>query len=156
MSDLERLRLVILGGQGVGKSCIIKRFLFKTYSDKYRATIEDLYNREYFFGNTTLKVNIIGVFLLIFVLTVIKAVSPKKQPPPPYPSILSISWSVLGYPTWLTIWIELQTIYVIFGTLWGIFFSDDMILYLHIDDSSISIYRCFLCLSAIRRNWDQF
>lgn len=91
MSDLERLRLVILGGQGVGKSCIIKRFLFKTYSDKYRATIEDLYNREYFFGNTTLKVNIIGVFLLIFVLTVIKAVSPKKQPPPPYPSILSIS-----------------------------------------------------------------
>lgn len=58
MSDLERLRLVILGGQGVGKSCIIKRFLFKTYTDKYRATIEDLYNREYYLGNTTLKVNI--------------------------------------------------------------------------------------------------
>lgn len=57
MSDLERLRLVILGGQGVGKSCIIKRFLFKTYTDKYRATIEDLYNREYYFGNTTLKVS---------------------------------------------------------------------------------------------------
>lgn len=57
MSDMERLRLVILGGQGVGKSCIIKRFLFKTYTDKYRATIEDLYNREYYFGNTTLKVS---------------------------------------------------------------------------------------------------
>lgn len=57
MSDLqERLRLVILGGPGVGKSCIVKRFLFKSYSDKYRATIEDLYNREYDFGNVTLKV----------------------------------------------------------------------------------------------------
>lgn len=58
MSDLERLRLVILGGPGVGKSCIVKRFLFKSYSDKYRATIEDLYNREYDFGNGTLKVSI--------------------------------------------------------------------------------------------------
>lgn len=57
MSDLERLRLVILGGPGVGKSCIVKRFLFKSYSDKYRATIEDLYNREYDFGNVTLKVS---------------------------------------------------------------------------------------------------
>ncbi|XP_055310001.1 GTP-binding protein Di-Ras2 [Sitodiplosis mosellana] len=60
MSDLqERLRLVILGGPGVGKSCIVKRFLFKSYSDKYRATIEDLYNREYDFGNVTLKVDIL-------------------------------------------------------------------------------------------------
>lgn len=56
MADLERLRLVILGGPGVGKSCIIKRFLFKTYNDKYRATVEDLYNREYNFGGTVLKV----------------------------------------------------------------------------------------------------
>lgn len=54
---MERLRLVILGGPGVGKSCIIKRFLFRTYADKYRATIEELYNREYYFGSTTLKVN---------------------------------------------------------------------------------------------------
>lgn len=56
MSDVERIRLVILGGAGVGKSCIIKRFLFKTYSDKYRATVEDLYNREYDLGSVTLKV----------------------------------------------------------------------------------------------------
>lgn len=41
MSDFERIRLVILGGAGVGKSCIVKRFLFKNYSDKYRATVED-------------------------------------------------------------------------------------------------------------------
>lgn len=56
MSDFERIRLVILGGAGVGKSCIVKRFLFKTYSDKYRATVEDLYNREYDLGGVTLKV----------------------------------------------------------------------------------------------------
>lgn len=53
MADLERIRLVILGGAGVGKSCIVKRFLFKTYSDKYRATVEDLYNREYDLGSTS-------------------------------------------------------------------------------------------------------
>lgn len=56
MSDFERIRLVILGGAGVGKSCIVKRFLFKTYSDKYRGTVEDLYNREYDFSGVTLKV----------------------------------------------------------------------------------------------------
>lgn len=57
MADFERIRLVILGGAGVGKSCIVKRFLFKTYSDKYRATVEDLYNREYDLGGVTLKVS---------------------------------------------------------------------------------------------------
>lgn len=59
MSDFERIRLVILGGQGVGKSCIVKRFLFNTYSDKYKSTVEDLYNREYDLGATTLKVDIL-------------------------------------------------------------------------------------------------
>ncbi|KAF2885482.1 hypothetical protein ILUMI_20690 [Ignelater luminosus] len=59
MSDYERIRLVILGGAGVGKSCIVKRFLTNTYSDKYRSTVEDLYNREYDLGHTTLKVDIL-------------------------------------------------------------------------------------------------
>ncbi|XP_055918234.1 GTP-binding protein Di-Ras2 [Eupeodes corollae] len=59
MSDLERIRLVILGGAGVGKSSILKRFLFKTYTDKYRSTVEDLYNREYEVGGVTLKVDIL-------------------------------------------------------------------------------------------------
>lgn len=65
MSDSERIRLVILGGAGVGKSCIVKRFLFKTYSDKYRATVEDLYNREYDLGGVTLKVRTINNFFYI-------------------------------------------------------------------------------------------
>ncbi|XP_030746810.1 GTP-binding protein Di-Ras2 [Sitophilus oryzae] len=59
MSDYERIRLVILGGQGVGKSCIIKRFLFNTYCNKYRSTVEDLYNKEYDLGHMTLKVDIL-------------------------------------------------------------------------------------------------
>ncbi|XP_037953948.1 GTP-binding protein Di-Ras2 [Teleopsis dalmanni] len=59
MADLERIRLVLLGGAGVGKSSIVKRFLFKTYTDKYRATVEDLYNREYELGGVTLKVDIL-------------------------------------------------------------------------------------------------
>ncbi|XP_023171562.1 GTP-binding protein Di-Ras2 [Drosophila hydei] len=59
MADLERIRLVLLGGAGVGKSSIVKRFLFKNYTDKYRATVEDLYNREYDLGGVTLKVDIL-------------------------------------------------------------------------------------------------
>ncbi|KDR14940.1 GTP-binding protein Di-Ras1 [Zootermopsis nevadensis] len=59
MSDHERIRLVILGGAGVGKSCIVKRFLFNTFADKYRSTVEDLYNREYDLGPVTLKVDIL-------------------------------------------------------------------------------------------------
>ncbi|XP_030387646.1 GTP-binding protein Di-Ras2 [Scaptodrosophila lebanonensis] len=59
MADMERIRLVLLGGAGVGKSSIVKRFLFKTYTDKYRATVEDLYNREYDLGGVTLKVDIL-------------------------------------------------------------------------------------------------
>lgn len=59
MSDYERIRLVILGGAGVGKSCIVKRFLTNSYTDKYRSTVEDLYNREYDLGTVTLKVDIL-------------------------------------------------------------------------------------------------
>ncbi|XP_074033068.1 GTP-binding protein Di-Ras1 [Leptinotarsa decemlineata] len=59
MSDYERIRLVILGGPGVGKSSIVKRFLSNTYTSKYKSTIEDLYNREYDLGHMTLKVDIL-------------------------------------------------------------------------------------------------
>ncbi|XP_070489778.1 GTP-binding protein Di-Ras2 isoform X2 [Chironomus tepperi] len=59
MSDFERIRLVLLGGPYVGKSCIVRRFLTKTYNDKYRPTVEDLHNREYDLGAVTLKVDIL-------------------------------------------------------------------------------------------------
>lgn len=59
MSEIDRFRLVILGGTGVGKSSIIKQFIFKTYTDKYRSTVEDLYSREFDLGHMTLKVDIL-------------------------------------------------------------------------------------------------
>lgn len=60
MGDVEhRIRLVLLGGAGVGKSSIIKRFLYNLYSDKYKSTVEDLYNRDYDIGPITLKVDIL-------------------------------------------------------------------------------------------------
>ena len=60
MGDTEhRIRLVLLGGAGVGKSSIIKRFLYNIYSEKYKSTVEDLYNRDYEIGPITLKVDIL-------------------------------------------------------------------------------------------------
>lgn len=59
MGDYERVRLVTLGGPNVGKSSIVKRFLFNTFSDKYKPTVEDLYSHEYDFGQLTLKVDIL-------------------------------------------------------------------------------------------------
>jgi len=59
MGDYERIRLVTLGGACVGKSAIVKRFLFSTFSEKYKPTVEDLYNQEYDFGSVTLKVDIL-------------------------------------------------------------------------------------------------
>lgn len=58
MSDQERIRIVLLGDSAVGKSSIIKRFLFNTYSDKYRTTIEDLFSKEFDLGVTTIKASI--------------------------------------------------------------------------------------------------
>uniref|UniRef100_T1IYA3 Small monomeric GTPase n=1 Tax=Strigamia maritima TaxID=126957 RepID=T1IYA3_STRMM len=84
----QRIRLVVLGGGGVGKTAIIKRFLFKTFEEKYRSTVEDLYYREYDIGSVTIKVDILdtagdlqfpamrrlsiataGAFLLVYSLT---------------------------------------------------------------------------------------
>ncbi|XP_046993598.1 GTP-binding protein Di-Ras1 [Schistocerca americana] len=59
MGDHDRIRLVLLGGAGVGKSAIVKRFLFNTFTDKYRSTVEDLFSREYDLGPVSLKVDIL-------------------------------------------------------------------------------------------------
>lgn len=48
MADMDqRNRIVFLGSGGVGKSSILKRFLFGTFSSDYKETVEDLYSREY-------------------------------------------------------------------------------------------------------------
>ncbi|GAB6020373.1 hypothetical protein CHUAL_003082 [Chamberlinius hualienensis] len=55
----QRIRLVVLGGGGVGKTGVIKRFLFNQFDEKYRSTVEDLYYREYDLGRMTIKVDIL-------------------------------------------------------------------------------------------------
>lgn len=59
MGDLERIRLVTLGGTAVGKSAIVKRFLFNTYPEKHKPTVEDLYTQEFDIGSMTLKVDLL-------------------------------------------------------------------------------------------------
>ncbi|GBL97630.1 hypothetical protein AVEN_49138-1 [Araneus ventricosus] len=51
-------RLVSLGGAAVGKSSILKRFLFGTYCDRHRPTVEDLYSREFDIGDADLTENV--------------------------------------------------------------------------------------------------
>ncbi|XP_060577791.1 GTP-binding protein Di-Ras2-like [Ruditapes philippinarum] len=53
----QRNRVVLLGAGGVGKSSILKRFLFNTYSDTYQETVEDLYCREYLIQGADIKVD---------------------------------------------------------------------------------------------------
>ncbi|XP_066601797.1 GTP-binding protein Di-Ras2 [Prorops nasuta] len=59
MADHERIRLVVLGGAGVGKSAIIRRLLGQGFTERYRPTVEDLYSRECVLGTLTLKVDLL-------------------------------------------------------------------------------------------------
>ncbi len=58
-ADQQRLRLVVMGDSFVGKSAIIKRFLYAAFDQTYAATVEDLYSRDYELGATSLKVDIL-------------------------------------------------------------------------------------------------
>ncbi|KAF7495032.1 GTP-binding protein [Sarcoptes scabiei] len=51
------LRVVTLGAIKTGKSSILKRFLFDTFTEKYRPTIEDLFTKDFTIGNVYLKVD---------------------------------------------------------------------------------------------------
>ncbi|XP_014257536.1 GTP-binding protein Di-Ras2 isoform X2 [Cimex lectularius] len=55
----ERTRLVVLGGPGVGKSAIVNKFLYNTFTEKYRTTVEDLHSRTFHLGQISLKVDIL-------------------------------------------------------------------------------------------------
>ena len=39
ISPLSKYKLVFLGDQGVGKTCIITRFMYDTFDRNYQATI---------------------------------------------------------------------------------------------------------------------
>ena len=59
MADYERIRLVFYGGANVGKSSIMRRLLGQGFNDKYKATIEDFYSRDFILGTVTLKVDLL-------------------------------------------------------------------------------------------------
>ena len=43
----ERYRLVVLGSAKVGKTNLIRRYLYNEFSEKYKETIEDLHSRQF-------------------------------------------------------------------------------------------------------------
>ncbi|BFZ02767.1 hypothetical protein BsWGS_05806 [Bradybaena similaris] len=58
MADTDqRTRVVFMGAGRVGKTAILKRFLFNTFSDEYKETVEDLYVRDYNVRGSLIKVD---------------------------------------------------------------------------------------------------
>ena len=47
-SEDKAYKIVIVGGGGVGKSCVTLRFLHDFFEEKYNPTIEDSYTKEGF------------------------------------------------------------------------------------------------------------
>ena len=63
MSEEEqRHRVVFLGAGQVGKSSIIHRFLNGTMPKSYKATVEDLYCKDYNVNGTVVKVRSLQPF----------------------------------------------------------------------------------------------
>lgn len=60
MSDTDqRHRVVVMGPGKVGKTCILKRFLFNSYAEDYKETVEDLYCRDYSVRGACIKVDLL-------------------------------------------------------------------------------------------------
>lgn len=43
----KRYRLVVLGSGKVGKTAIIRRFLYGDFAEKYKETVEDLHTKDF-------------------------------------------------------------------------------------------------------------
>ncbi|KAK3784692.1 hypothetical protein RRG08_032148 [Elysia crispata] len=60
MADTDhRNRIVFLGAGRVGKTAILKRFLFNTFGPDYKETVEDLYARDYNIRGTLIKIDLL-------------------------------------------------------------------------------------------------
>ena len=46
-----------MGGAGVGKTCIITRFLFEKFVSEYKATVEEMYTEEYVINGMALTLD---------------------------------------------------------------------------------------------------
>ncbi|ELU01289.1 hypothetical protein CAPTEDRAFT_156740 [Capitella teleta] len=52
-------RVVVMGAAGVGKTCIINRFLYENFLNDYKATIEELHRGEYSVNGATITLDIL-------------------------------------------------------------------------------------------------
>ena len=52
-------RLVVMGAAGVGKTCIVNRFLYENFISDYKATIEELHRGEYEVNGVSLTLDIL-------------------------------------------------------------------------------------------------
>jgi hypothetical protein len=59
MYSETRYRLVVLGSARVGKTSLIRQYLYKNFSDKYRETVEDLHCSEFHIRGITLTLDIL-------------------------------------------------------------------------------------------------
>ena len=55
----DKYRVVMMGAACVGKSCIISRFMYEKYMDKYKATVEEFYNGVYEVNGREIKLEIL-------------------------------------------------------------------------------------------------
>ncbi|KJH39982.1 Ras family protein [Dictyocaulus viviparus] len=51
----ERYRLVVLGSNKVGKTNLIRRYLYNEFSEKYKETVEDLHSRQFHIKTSVLN-----------------------------------------------------------------------------------------------------
>lgn len=54
----QRYRLLVLGCGLVGKTCLIRRYIHNTFSERYRETVEDIYPRDFHICGSTLPLDI--------------------------------------------------------------------------------------------------
>uniref|UniRef100_A0A0N5A418 P-loop containing nucleoside triphosphate hydrolase protein n=1 Tax=Parastrongyloides trichosuri TaxID=131310 RepID=A0A0N5A418_PARTI len=59
MTDNTKHRLVVLGSSKVGKTSIIKRYLYQEFTDKYKETVEDLHSRRFMIHGSELNLDIL-------------------------------------------------------------------------------------------------
>lgn len=55
----DRYRIVVMGGSGVGKSCIISRLMYEQFLGEYKATVEDLHSGQYELNGVPLTLDIL-------------------------------------------------------------------------------------------------
>ena len=55
----DHYRLVVMGAAGVGKTCIVNRFLYENFISEYKATVEELHRGEYEVNGVSLTLDIL-------------------------------------------------------------------------------------------------